>query len=356
MIFLQRICMSIKLPYYTRKDRIIIAAMLPPVILVINYWIFGWRYFAEGSLFLWSSIISGVTGIVSWQVQIMIALWLQKKYPKYHQTLRRVFYALLLYILVTSLTILFVFLGYAAVPYFKYDLEVSHLILALVTGIVVDVLSASFHEGVAFYEKWKKVTDEAEALKRENLQTQLESLKAQVNPHFLFNSLNSLSSLISEDPPKAEKFLNEMCKVYRYLLRNNEEDLATLSSEMQFIQSYFHLLKTRYGDSLQLQTKIDAAYLCHQLPSLTLQMLVENAVKHNIMMKEQPLKINISTNQEGKLIVANTLQRKVREVTSNKIGLGNIVNKYRLLRQDDILVKEDEKEFSVIIPLIQSEN
>ena len=97
------------------------------------------------------------------------------------------------------------------------------------------------------------------------MQSQLEGLKDQVNPHFLFNSLNSLSSLISEDPEKAEKFLDEMSKVYRYLLRTNEEGLTTLESEMQFIQSYFHMLKTRYGDGLDMETQIDDHYLNYQI-------------------------------------------------------------------------------------------
>lgn len=197
----------------------------------------------------------------------------------------------------------------------------------------------------------KKATVLAEQLKRENLQTQLDSLKAQVNPHFLFNSLNSLSSLISEDAEKAEKFLDELSKVYRYLLRNNEDDLTTLAEELQFIQSYYHLLKTRYGDSLELQTKVDPKYLDHQLPPLTLQMLVENAVKHNRMMKERPLKIVLKSSGD-KLIVVNNLQRKVRQVTSNRVGLGNIAKKYKLLEQEDILVRENENEFAVIIPLI----
>jgi LytS/YehU family sensor histidine kinase len=216
----------------------------------------------------------------------------------------------------------------------------------------VDALGCSFHEGVAFYERWKRVADEAEQLKQENLQSQLESLKSQVNPHFLFNSLNSLSSLISEDSEKAEKFLDELSKVYRYLLRNNEDDLTTLHSEMQFIQSYYHLLKTRYGDSLLLKTQIEDHYLDYWLPPLTLQMLVENAVKHNVMMRELPLRIHITINN-GKLVIANNLQRKVRRVSSNRVGLGNIAKKYKLLRQDNIMVRENDQEFAVIIPLIR---
>jgi len=174
-----------------------------------------------------------------------------------------------------------------------------------------------------------------------------------VNPHFLFNSLNSLSSLINEDPEKAEKFLDEMSKVYRYLLRTNEEGLTTLESEMQFIQSYFHMLKTRYGEGLDMETNIDDHYMNYQIPPLTLQMLVENAVKHNMIMKNNPLKILIMTTNSGKLIVSNNLQRKDRMVSSNRVGLTNIVNKYRLMKKEEISVRDDGKEFAVVVPLIQ---
>jgi LytS/YehU family sensor histidine kinase len=162
-----------------------------------------------------------------------------------------------------------------------------------------------------------------------------------------------LSSLINEDPEKAEKFLDEMSKVYRYLLRTNEDGLTTLDSEMQFIQSYFHMLKTRYGDGVFMETQIDDHYRSYQLPPLTLQMLVENAVKHNMILKDSPLKILIMTTNSGRLIVSNNLQRKDRMVASNKVGLANIVNKYRLMKKEEISIRDDGKEFAVVVPLIQ---
>lgn len=340
------------LPYYTKKDCIIISVLLPPVVIAVNYWIFGTRYFTERGIFWLSTTITATAAFVSWLLQIVVAIHLQRKYPRYSDTIKRLTIALSMYVLLTSFTISIVFWAYDYVSFFNYKMDWRRYIWAIVTGILVDVLAASFHEAAAFYERWKKAMVLAEQLKRENLQTQLESLKAQVNPHFLFNSLNSLSSLISEDSEKAEKFLDELSKVYRYLLRNNEDDLTTLAEELQFIQSYYHLLKTRYGESLHVQSHIDDAYLDYQIPPLTLQMLVENAVKHNRMMKENPLKI-VLKNSGDKLIVVNNLQRKVRQVTSNRVGLGNIAKKYKLLEQESIIVKEDEHEFAVTIPLIE---
>jgi sensor histidine kinase YesM len=343
-----------KLAYYTKKDWLIIGLLLPPVIILVNYCIFGKRYFSGADIFWWSTLFSGGVGLISWYLQIIIALIMNARYPRYNQTFRRVFISMLLYVLISVITVIMIFLLYDRVSFFQYELNVWHMFWASISSAGACILAASFHEGVAFYEKWKRVTDEAEQLKKENLQTQLESLKAQVNPHFLFNSLNSLSSLISEDPNKAEKFLDEMCKVYRYLLRNNEEDLAPLWVEMQFIQSYYHLLKTRYGDSLYLEVDIPDELVWYRIPSLTLQMLVENAVKHNMMMKDQPLNIQITATAGPRLIVSNNLQRKKR-ISSNKVGLNNIVKKYKLLKQDDIIVQEDEKMFSIIVPLIKAE-
>lgn len=343
-----------KFTFYTKEDRWIIGILLPPVVILVNYWMLGKSYFSNWTTFLFVTLVSSIIGLVSWLIQINIAVYMQRRYPRYYQTIKRIAIALCLYILVTTFTICLIFYGYELIGFLNYEVDTIRLIWAIIIGIIADILSASFHEGFAFYEKWKKVANEAEQLKEQNLQTQLESLKAQVNPHFLFNSLNSLSSLISEDADKAERFVDEMCKVYRYLLRNNEEDLATLLTEIQFIQSYCHLLKTRYGKSLEVNISVDQEYLDYQLPSLTLQVLVENAVKHNAMAKDSPLKVCISTTRDHKLVVSNNLQRKTRKVTSNKIGLGNIVKKYKLMKQDEIVVEENNERFSVIVPLIQS--
>jgi len=244
------------------------------------------------------------------------------------------------------------FFGYDYIRVAGLNVKMHHYLWMLAIGITCNLLATSFNEGAAFYEKWRKLVDEADQLKKENLQSQLEGLKGQVNPHFLFNSLNSLSSLISDEPQKAEKFLDELSKVYRYLLRTNEDGLTTLDTEMQFIYSYFHLLKTRYGDGLEMEVRINERFLVYLLPPLTLQILVENAVKHNMILKDQPLKILIMTTNSGKLLVSNNLQRKERMVSSNRVGLINIVNKYRLMKQEEITVRDDGKEFAVAVPLI----
>ncbi|MBC7892340.1 MAG: histidine kinase, partial [Sphingobacteriaceae bacterium] len=171
-------------------------------------------------------------------------------------------------------------------------------------------------------------------LRQEMTEMQMRALQAQISPHFLFNSLNSLSSLIADEPEKAEEFVDEMSSVYRYLLRSNEGELTTLRAELDFIRSYYHLLKTRYGRGIELDVAVSEARQHDLLPPLTLQLLVENAVKHNVVAAETPLHIRIYTQGPNALLVRNTLQRKLgSRVVSTRKGLLNISEKYRLLNQ-----------------------
>jgi len=221
-------------------------------------------------------------------------------------------------------------------------------------GSMIFISLMTVYEIVYYFAKLKQTERDKERLEKEKLQSELDSLKQKVNPHFLFNSLNSLSSLISEDPAQAEVFLDEMTKVYRYLLRNNEVELASLDTELKFIKSYSHLLKTRYGDSIDFEIDVKDEYLSYLVPPLTLQLLVENAVKHNKLLKHQPLVIQLRTNDNCKFVVANNIQRKEISVDSTGIGLKNISSKYRLMNQPDIMITDNNEVFSVSIPLIMN--
>jgi sensor histidine kinase YesM len=345
---------NINMLNYSSKERLIGFIIIPPVSIVLNIVIFGTGYFSGWYNFLVPSLITLAVVALVYILCGMVAVLLQNRFPKYSQTFKRIGLGILSYIIIMLAAITTLFYGYDYIGFPGLRVRMDNYPWTVVVGAICNLLATSFNEGAAFFEKWRKVVDEAEQLKRENLQSQLEGLKGQVNPHFLFNSLNSLSSLISDDPDKAEKFLDEMSKVYRYLLRTNEDGLTTLEAEMQFIHSYFHLLKTRYGDGLDMETIIDERFCTYQLPPLTLQMLVENAVKHNMILKDYPLKILIMTTNSGKLVVSNNLQRKDRMVSSNKVGLTNIVNKYRLMKQEEITVRDDGKEFAVVVPLLQA--
>lgn len=213
-------------------------------------------------------------------------------------------------------------------------------------------LIAGVYEALYYLEQWKKSVKQAEALEKRNLQSQLESLKNQVTPHFLFNSLNSLSGLVEEDPPRALRFIEELSGIYRYLLQSNEKQLISLARELEFIDAYFYLLKTRFEGGLFLENEVAPGLTDYLLPPLTLQILVENAVKHNMISEAMPLHIKIYTDEVGNLIVLNKLQKRKTSVPSNKMGLVNISAKYQLLNQPDIIINETPDYFQVIVPLI----
>ncbi|WP_420147367.1 sensor histidine kinase, partial [Spirosoma sp.] len=239
---------------------------------------------------------------------------------------------------------------------FSYDENmISPGRIALV-NVVANLLSVGIDESTYSMKKWRENRLEKEQLEKINIQSQLESLKNQVNPHFLFNSLNSLSSLIDDEPERAEQFVDEMAKVYRYLLQTNEDVLTTLDTELGFIQSYYHLLKTRYGAGIGMHIDVAPQARNYQLPPLTLQMLVENAVKHNVIHAGKPLLIEIETTNSGELRVRNNRQqRSGGRMSSNKVGLANISAKYRLLAQTDPVVLSDDDHFTVILPLLKPE-
>jgi LytS/YehU family sensor histidine kinase len=205
------------------------------------------------------------------------------------------------------------------------------------------------------YEKWKENLKETEAIKKTFSQSQLMGLKSQVNPHFLFNSLNSLSSLIAEDEKEAEMFLNEMSKVYRYMLRGDDEQLVPLQTELKFISSYTYLLGMRYGQSLQVHTAINETDLQKLVAPLSLQVLIENAFTQNTMSKAKPLLITICSKGNNEIMVQNNRQPKILSKNIDlEIELDNLVTKYRLLNASKVVIQDNEQQRNVFIPLIEN--
>lgn len=293
-----------------------------------------------------------VNSTATWETDRWILMRFQRRYPALGQARKRLLLAVGLCWL-ANVAIDWLVMWVVEVTDFRPPYPRAVYIQTITSSLITALLLTGVQESVYYFARLLQAEKEKEQLQKENLQTQLDSLKKQVNPHFLFNSLNTLSFLIGEDAEKAEEFLDEMCKVYRYLLRNNENELTNLATELQFIRSYFHLLKTRYGDSLQLDLAIAPCYEQSLLPSLTLQLLVENAVKHNVIHKDYPLTVHISTEPGGQLLVRNNLQKKVQHVPSNQVGLSNIASKFNLLKQPEIEVTQTETEFRVLVPLMQ---
>lgn len=191
-------------------------------------------------------------------------------------------------------------------------------------------------------------------LQEENIISQFESLKAQVNPHFLFNSLNVLSSLIFIDPKKAAKFVRQLSKVYRYVLEHKDLDTIRLREEQPFIDSYIFLLKTRFDQNLTVEKKLPEDVMDKHVAPMVIQLLIENAIKHNIVSKLKPLTILLQAS-DGYLEVRNNLQLKSSTEVSSGIGLNNIRKRYEYLTNKKVEIMETDGFFIVRIPLIEKD-
>jgi two-component system LytT family sensor kinase len=183
------------------------------------------------------------------------------------------------------------------------------------------------------------------------LATELSALRAHVDPHFLFNSFNVLSGLIDEDKEKAQDFLAGLSRIYRYILEQRNEDTSTVRDELKFAEQYLNLQKMRFEDSINLDTQISPALLHKKIPSLTLQLLLENALKHNSFDEDEPLDISI-TEQEGSLLVRNNKKERKNISLGNGLGLQNIRDRYALLTTEALVIQDTEHFFTVKLPLI----
>lgn len=220
-------------------------------------------------------------------------------------------------------------------------------------SVVITIVISSFITAREFLLAWRELAINAEKLKRESLASKYESLKSQVNPHFLFNSLNALSNLVYQDQDLAVKFIKQISEVYRYVLDTRTKELVSLQEELEFLNAYLFLQGIRFGNNLRINNQLNGTNSF--VPPLVLQLLIENAIKHNIISSEQPLQIDLSV-ENGFLIVSNNLQkREVMREESSGFGLDSIRQRYEYLSGKQVHVEEREGKFKVKLPLITSD-
>lgn len=325
-----------------------------PLVAVMSNFIF---YDPENSLHNISRFkalsLSLAECIILWEVSRQVIIKSRKRYPQLNQTKARILFQVVGLIFSTIVMRVGINYLYDVTLFWGYPMSARSYWVNTLIPFLFTVPVFAIYEGRYLYRQWWTTYFEVEQLKKENLQSQLESLKSQINPHFLFNSLSTLSSLVSEDQKRAEWFIDELASVYRYLLQTNEQSLTTLEQELQFILAYFNLLKTRFGEGIELELEIDERLHSYLLPPLTLQLLIENAVKHNVTSPAQPLLIRIYTDEANNLYVLNSLRKKQIVVPSNRTGLNNISKKYKLLNQPDVVIRQTDELFQVMIPLIK---
>ena len=329
---------------------------MPVIALALNQIFYPGPVFGDWRVWVVSFPLLYGIGFLSWYAHVAYDHFIHRKFPGLRQTRNRVLLKLLTNIVVMTPSVLLIFYAYDRLHILGYHLRTDDLKWGYVVGLCVNILFITLWEVTYLLEKYKESLGEKEMVEQLSMEQEFENLKNQINPHFLFNCFNTLSSLIQEDKKEAEHFLDELSKVYRYLLKNNEAGVSTVEREIKFIQSYYRLLKTRYGNGLQLSIDIDRRYYPYLLPSLSLQLLVENAVKHNIVSRQQPLVVEIFTTAGNKLVVNNNLQRKQLTKASTRIGLANIRAKYKLMKQEGFQLVEGENNFMVVLPLVWNDS
>lgn len=342
---------------------------MPVFLMFFSYLLIGSGYFSNIKTFAGATLLNGLLLSCTFFIQNRVNTTISYRYSSLNQTIQRVALSVFTHAIFSGVFLLLIATLYVKFRLFGATVSYKSIIIVYVINMMAIVLTMVIQETFHSLGHWKHHEFNKEKLLKENIQGQLQSLKAQISPHFLFNSLNSLSTLIAEDSEKAEAFVDQMARVYRYLLQTNQstanEDqvnhLTSLNNELSFIESYYHLLKTRYGEGMHLNIRVNKRYLSYLLPPLTLQLLVENAVKHNVIRSSRPLTIEIISTNDGFLQVRNNMQKKnvsgLENLESTRIGLANIQAKYHLLAQNKSVVSEPiisngPDYFTVTLPLI----
>jgi len=233
---------------------------------------------------------------------------------------------------------------------FKMSKELWYTSFAVNLFMVLSVILFIF--GFHFFKRWKEQQVLAAELEKEKTLVQYDNLKNQLNPHFLFNSLSSLNSLIFENPQLASEFLQQLSKVYRYVLEHKEKNLVLLDTEIKFVKHYVQLLKARFEEGMDVTFDITEPALSKGITPVTLQILIENAMKHNTTQKSSPLDIKIFTEGDY-LVVQNKMQKRQVIESSNGQGLENLKNLYHYLSEKEVMVEHDNDVFIVKIPLLE---
>ncbi|QGN22542.1 sensor histidine kinase [Elizabethkingia anophelis] len=229
----------------------------------------------------------------------------------------------------------------------------------IIVNMIVAAFINSFYNSYMFFERWKvammeknRHMQEAHSMRETALQAELRALKLQLDPHFLFNNFSILTELIQSEKEDALSFLGSLSRVYRYVLANSKKDLSTLEDELKFVESYYNLIRIRHGEAVSLTINVRDDEKKKGIPPVTLQLLIENAIKHNIVTVRQPLQISIDSTPNGSLIVSNNLQRINIDYSGTGLGLSNITERYQLLGGVKPEIFKEKNRFWIVLPLL----
>lgn len=340
---------------YSRSEPLVFLWIMGPYILGMNLIIFGSCILKSLHPFLLSFIVSSIYLGIGYLVFGSAAQAIKKQFPAAGDLFRRIGIMLPVFYVLNIIWIKGLVFLYQQLNLISCSILENNDWWAILFGCIMSTVITFINEGMTNFEAWKLSINETEKLKNIYQRSNLLGLKGQINPHFLFNCFNTLSGLIQENPEKAEKFLDEMTKVDRYLLRSDEDLLVPVAEELKFAGSYLYLIKERFGKAIQIN--IDEPRQCQDcfLPPLSLQAVLENIIYSNAICKDDPLKIKIEIIGEKELTLTHSVHEKrmVETLEDENEGLDNLVNKYLLLKAGKVTILEEGDERIIRLPIIK---
>lgn len=302
-------------------------------------------YYAAGTIF--------IVTLFFWEASRLLQPFFEKRINAHSNK----FYVLIYFFVASGttafiLTVALILIESMLLHNYSLNASLIPLKLNLIYGVLVNLLFHLVNAIFFYFKEYKTQLLQAEQLKSTTAQAELELVKSQINPHFLFNNLNVLSALVMQNNSEANKFIEAFSQVYRYILNNQEKEMVTLQTELEFIKPYIYLLEKRFSQGLKITIEIPEHYNSTYIIPASTQMLIENAIKHNVATRTKPLHILLHANGNNTLVVSNNLQLRETVENSTEIGLLNIIKRYMLVSGKTVLVSKTNEEFKVTLPLI----
>ena len=293
-------------------------------------------------------LVSFFRTAILWNGSMLIIQYTVNKYSVFKDTIKLIVFQ------VSGLTILVLAVEFIELYFIKdfLDIEMSGTeksSMVLISWILTMMISL-IYASVSFFIEWKENLLRSQKLEKANLEARYETLINQVNPHFLFNSLNTLMMLVN-DNPKASRYVESISEIMRYMLHSRDKEVVMLNDELTVAKEYVYIQQTRFGERFQVHFDVPEKYHNYLIPPLVLQMLLENTLKHNVASKENPLLVQVFVTTEQYVVVQNNVKSKTDKETSTGIGLDNIHNRYKYLSGKDIIVNRENDNFKVMLPL-----
>jgi two-component system LytT family sensor kinase len=336
------------------KDVKVLLFIRPPFMVLLCYVLFGRAYFNDIKIFIPATVVAVLVTVATWRLHIYADHFLRKRFFNTNHTVKRVALSVLFHVIIASVFIAILFLWAGAVHFLGHSFTWGGFVSGLLVGLCTNLSATGFHEGVYTFENWKRTLIEAEELKKLTLKNRLAGLRNQTNPHFFFNSINTLSGLIEIDTGKADRFLDEMCIVYRYLLRNEPDTFVPLYKELNFIRSWIYLIQTRYGNSIQFTINGNELAQSVSISRLTLLAFLEAILDTYIIDKKACFKITIDVKDDCIKIAHSVHEKKSPGYKKNSGQIEEIRMMHRLLELPDIEEHSDNDIKTISIPLQQS--